>query len=47
MVQNLKVFGINLEVKLKKVLVIQSCPTLCDPMDCNPPVSSAVELSRQ
>ena len=20
-----------------KVLVAQSCPTLCDPMDCNPP----------
>ena len=26
---------------LKKVkLVAQSCPTLCDPMDCNPPGSS-------
>ena len=23
-----------------KVLVIQSCPTLCDPMDCSPPDSS-------
>ena len=23
-----------------KVLVAQSCPTLCDPMDCNPPGSS-------
>ena len=23
-----------------KVLVTQSCPTLCDPMDCNPPGSS-------
>ena len=23
-----------------KVLVIQSCPTLCDPMDCSPPGSS-------
>ena len=22
------------------VLVAQSCPTLCDPMDCNPPGSS-------
>ena len=22
------------------VLVIQSCPTLCDPMDCSPPGSS-------
>ena len=20
-----------------KVLVVQSCPTLCDPMDCSPP----------
>ena len=24
-----------------KVLVTQSCPTLCDPMDCSPPGSSA------
>ena len=23
-----------------KVLVTQSCPTLCDPMDCSPPGSS-------
>ena len=23
-----------------QVLVTQSCPTLCDPMDCNPPGSS-------
>ena len=23
-----------------KVLVAQSCPALCDPMDCNPPGSS-------
>ena len=23
-----------------KVLVTQSCPTLCDPMDCSPPDSS-------
>ena len=23
-----------------KVLVAQSCPTLCDPMDCSPPNSS-------
>ena len=23
-----------------KVLVAQSCPNLCDPMDCSPPVSS-------
>ena len=24
-----------------KVLVTQLCPTLCDPMDCSPPGSSA------
>ena len=29
------------------VLVIQSCPTLCDPMDCSLPVSSGMEFSRQ
>ena len=23
-----------------RVLVTQSCPTLCDPMDCSPPGSS-------
>ena len=23
-----------------KVLAAKSCPTLCDPMDCNPPGSS-------
>ena len=27
------------EVKMK-VLVVQSCPTLCDPMDCSLPNSS-------
>ena len=27
---------ILIELKLKKVLVAQSCPTLCDPMDCSP-----------
>ena len=26
------------------VLVAQSCPTLCDPMDCNPPGSSVHEI---
>ena len=26
--------------RLKEVLVTQSCPTLCDPMDCSPPGSS-------
>ena len=28
-----------------KVLVAQSCPTLCNPMDCSPP--GAVEFSRK
>ena len=27
-----------------KVLVIQSCPTLCDPVDCSPPGSSVHEI---
>ena len=27
-----------------KVLVIQSCPTFCDPMDCSPPGSSVNEI---
>ena len=30
-----------------KVLVAQSCLTLCDPMDCSPPGSSVMEFSRQ
>ena len=28
------------------VLVAQSCPTLCDPMDCSPPVSSVHKISQ-
>ena len=27
-----------------KVSVTQSCPTLCDPVDCSPPVSSVHEI---
>ena len=27
-----------------KVLVIQSCPTLCNPMDCNSPGSSVLGI---
>ena len=27
-----------------KVLVAQSCLTLCDPMDCSPPGSSVLEI---
>ena len=30
-----------------RCLVAKSCPTLCDPMDCSPPVSSVLGLSRQ
>ena len=26
------------------MLVTQSCPTLCDPMDCSPPDSSVHEI---
>ena len=29
-----------LYMKVVKVLVVQSCPTLCDPMDCSPSGSS-------
>ena len=27
-----------------KVLVAQSCPTLCNPMDCSPPCSSVLGI---
>ena len=33
--------------KKKEVLVDQLCPTLCDPMDCNPQAPVSLELSRQ
>ena len=29
------------------MLVTQSCPTLCDPVDCSPPGSCVHEISRQ
>ena len=29
-----------LPIKSMKVLIAQSCPTLCDPLDCSPPGSS-------
>ena len=32
-------FALFLSMRVK-VLVAQSCPTLCDPMDCSPPGSS-------
>ena len=28
--------------QVKEVLVAQSCPTLCNPMDCSPPASSCL-----
>ena len=28
-----------------RVLVFQSCPTLCNPMDCSPPASLSIEFS--
>ena len=31
---------IRIEKRKVKVLVTQSCPTLCHPMDCSPPGSS-------
>ena len=33
-------FFFFLITKDMKVLAAKSCPTLCDPMDCNPPGSS-------
>ena len=32
--------GVIFNQKLSEVLVTQSCPILCNPMDCNPPDSS-------
>ena len=29
------------------VLLTESCPTLCDPMDCSPPDPLSLEFSRQ
>ena len=29
------------------MLVAQSCPTLCDPMDCNPQAPLSTEFSRK
>ena len=35
----------NNKVKISMcVLITQSCPNLCDPMDCNPPGSSVYEI---
>ena len=35
-----------MKVKKMKVLITQSCPTLCDPMDCVPPGSSVLGISQ-
>ena len=32
--------GITAETRCVQCLVAQSCPTLCDPVDCSPPGSS-------
>ena len=34
-VQSIKILGYHVVYLKVKVLVIQSCPTLCDPMDCS------------
>ena len=34
----------NLVIKVKKVLVVQSCLTLCNLMNCSPPGSSVHEI---
>ena len=40
-----ELFHIFLSVlSLRKVLVVQLCPTLCDPMDCRPPGSSLLGI---
>ena len=43
----LSVQTLELNNSLKKVLVTQLCPTLCDPMDCSPPVSSVNGIFQQ
>ena len=41
------ILGIRVNVMgRKKMLISQSCPTLCDPMDCNPPGSSVHGISQ-
>ena len=40
-------FVTNSEVERKKESKAQSCPTLCDSMDYNPPDSVSMELSRR
>ena len=42
-----KCYNFSKYIFLSKVLVFQLCPTLCNPMDCSWPGSSATEFSRQ
>ena len=43
-VQSIKILGYHVVYLKVKVLVIQSCPTLCDPMDCSRPGFSVHEI---
>ena len=36
--------GSNSACLFLKVLIVQSCLTLCDPMDCSPPGSSVLQI---
>ena len=41
------ILGIRVNVMgRKKMLITQSCPTLCNPTDCNPPGSSVHVISQ-
>ena len=47
MLQGDQALALQLESPPKvKVLVVQSCPTLCDPRDCSPPGSSVYGISQ-
>ena len=39
--------GFCIFISLCVCLVAQSCPTLCNPMDCSPPAPLSMECSRQ
>ena len=36
--------SVKVRFQVMNMLVTQSCPTLCDPMDCSPPGSSVHEI---
>ena len=40
----ISVFGFILPSESVKVLVVKSCPTPCDPVDCSPPDSSVLGI---